>query len=599
MPTRPTTIDQTKYREVQFVGGRILEARELQLFEDLERDVPAKGKYELGSLFDPGATLNVQVQIAAVSGGYSITLLPVNTAKPMMVFVRGAFEAFTAPVITFSAQSAGFVNQVFLNYVVWCVTPDGAGGTLTDLSLVDSVTGEQTAEMGQLQVYVGADDSGPIDNVTMFDRNTVPMPMFSLAWQTGGTLVLTASTRFGSQVQAGPLQAGVVKLSTGTSQTAVAADDPSVTNARTPLDASVTTSKVKPVLPATPATTVTFTNEKGTTDSSTLAAVGTGSTNGGIGSSALVYETWSTTVSAAIGLVWSKLVQAYGVLQGFNNRITALENTVPVNLASHIGKPLGPNVHPASSLTDYIANNCAYKVVDAAGTGAILGEIDATGNYQLLNSANQGAVTTTGGTCLKDYLSLAAAVVGILETPGVVIPAFPTFAGDVIGAATANSVVKLQGKPLSNTAPTEGQGLIFTDGTWAPGTLQGLSVAKVDVPVAAPSNGVGPATMTYFIFTFGKTRVAFGNSQLRGGHVVPVPTSDWNSAVLAGSWGIVQATVSLGVLQSGGYGVQTYLDQNMTVVVNVWNAGSMFSVLNAQALGTYVNVNVIAISQDA
>jgi hypothetical protein len=61
----------------------------------------------------------------------------------------------------------------------------------------------------------------------------------------------------------------------------------------------------------------------------------------------------------------------------------------------------------------------------------------------------------------------------------------------------------------------------------------------------------------------------------------------------------VQATVSLGVLQSGGYGVQTYLDQNMTVVVNVWNAGSVFSVLNAQALGTYVNVNVIAISQDA
>ena len=37
----------------------------------------------------------------------------------------------------------------------------------------------------------------------------------------------------------------------------------------------------------------------------------------------------------------------------------------------------------------------------------------------------------------------------------------------------------------------------------------------------------------------------------------------------------------------------------MTVVVNVWNAGSVFSVLNAQALGTYVNVNVIAISQDA
>ena len=61
----------------------------------------------------------------------------------------------------------------------------------------------------------------------------------------------------------------------------------------------------------------------------------------------------------------------------------------------------------------------------------------------------------------------------------------------------------------------------------------------------------------------------------------------------------MQTTVSLGVLQSGGYGVQTYLDQNMTVVVNVWNAGSVFSVLNGQALGTYVNVSIIAISQDA
>ena len=39
MPIQPSIIDQTKYREVKFLGGRILQASELQRLEDLQRVV--------------------------------------------------------------------------------------------------------------------------------------------------------------------------------------------------------------------------------------------------------------------------------------------------------------------------------------------------------------------------------------------------------------------------------------------------------------------------------------------------------------------------------------------------------------------------------
>ena len=393
----------------------------------------------------------------------------------------------------------------------------------------------------------------------MLDRNTVSIPMFSLTWQASGVLLLTASTGFGSQVQAGPLQAGVVKLSTATSQTAIAEDDPSVTNARTPAAGSVTTASVKPVVATGSTVPVPFTNEKGLTDPGVVPTVLTGGTSGGIGSSQLVYETWGSTVNASIAYVWSKLVQAYGVLQGFNSRITALENTVPVNLASHIGKPLGPGVHPASSLTDYIANNCAFKVVDAAGTGAVIGEIDNTGNYQLLNPADQAAMTPTGGAALKDFLSLATAVAGILNTPVVVEP----------------------------------------------------TVEEVDVSVLAGINGSMPATMSYFIVTMGTVRIAFGKGRVQGGQTIPVPTTDWNGG--AGTWGAAtRATASIGAFpniapiaaaHSGSgtgwsYGATASINSAMLTSVLISTTpteSSPYPVGSAVALDIWVDVNVVAI----
>ena len=480
MPIQPSIIDQTKYREVKFLGGRILQASELQRLEDLQRDAPSQGKFELGALFDPGASLNARVQIVAQSGGYTVTLLPVDNAKPMMVFVRGAFEAFTAPAMTFYTKAAGLTDQVFVNYIVWRVTPDGAGGTLSDLSLVDGVTGEQTAEMGQIQTVVGADDSGNPDIATMFDRNTLPIPMFTLTWQTGGALNLTHSTGFGSQVQASAQTAGVMKLSTATSQTAVAADDPSVTNARAPLDASVVTSKVKPVVADTPMTVVTFSNQLGAADSTSLSAVKTGSTDGGIGSLALVYEVWKCTVSQAIGLVWSKLVQAYGVLQSFGTRITALENRPQVDLSQHVGRPLGPTVHPAVSGTGFTANNSGYQVVDAAGTHEITGEIDDQGNYRLTRADAVDEMTTAGGKCLKDYRTLAGAVKGILDTPA---PGTASSVdGDAVGPFGATVVQKIHGKSLaalpdsSSTNVTDTQMVVYNP------SINGYELAEIPSP---------------------------------------------------------------------------------------------------------------------
>lgn len=145
--TKPAAIDASKYRRVKYLGGRILQARELELMQALDKDVPNKGKYEIGAIYQPGTLLNVRFNINAAT----VSLLPVDTAKPMLVFVNGAFEAFTAPPRLFTARPAGQTDKLYVNYVLWRVTSNGENATLADAALVDASTLEPTAEMGQIQ----------------------------------------------------------------------------------------------------------------------------------------------------------------------------------------------------------------------------------------------------------------------------------------------------------------------------------------------------------------------------------------------------------------------------------------------------------------
>ena len=100
--TKPAAIDASKYRKVKYLGGQILQARELELMQALDKDVPSKGKYEIGALYDQGALLNVR----AVISGTTVTLVQVDTALPMLVFANGAFEAFTSQPVRFTARPA-------------------------------------------------------------------------------------------------------------------------------------------------------------------------------------------------------------------------------------------------------------------------------------------------------------------------------------------------------------------------------------------------------------------------------------------------------------------------------------------------------------
>src|SRR5262245_51458214 len=47
----------------------------------------------------------------------------------------------------------------------------------------------------------------------------------------------------------------------------------------------------------------------------------------------------------------------------------------------------------------------------------------------------------------------------------------PTLAGDVTGAVGTTTVARLQGRPMNNTAPTNGQQLTWNGTAWAPATL--------------------------------------------------------------------------------------------------------------------------------
>jgi len=145
--TKPTSIDASKYRRVKYLGGRILQARELELMQSLDKDVPNKGKYEIGAIYQPGTLLNVRFIISTAT----VTPVKVDSAKPMLVFVNGQFEAFTAPPCRFTARPAGQTDKLYVNFVLWRVTSNGENATLSDVALVDASTLEPTAEMGQIQ----------------------------------------------------------------------------------------------------------------------------------------------------------------------------------------------------------------------------------------------------------------------------------------------------------------------------------------------------------------------------------------------------------------------------------------------------------------
>jgi hypothetical protein len=542
---QPGSIDSTKYRTVEYIGGRILQDRELKLMQQLEGDVPQNGKFNFGALYNTGALLNVTVSIAAAT----VTLSATNPLEPMLVYLNNNWEVFATPPIMLTAGAVGVNSFIYLNYVLWRVTFDGTSGTLRDNTLVDAATHEATAEMGQLQIYVGADDHGSIDTNLMFDRNTVPYPMVILASNGLGSLTLFGMISIKDQLAASNLRPGMVAMSTATSSIAAATDDTRLSDQRTPLPLSVNTSKVQVPNITGGSINISLTDQHGATQNAVLATVATGDTNGGINSKRLFFDGWGVTINDIVTLLWGKVTGVYAVLFGHENRITTLEQATAPSYAYHIGHKLGEstpgiaqshppvvdnagdpyNTYPGFQVLGTPASNPAgqgaFSVLSAAA--AIFGMLDHSGNYQYLNpGAAPLLIDAADGYDFRDYFGFANAVLNFMRSGGT----FP-FLGDVTGPGPRSTTVAgLLNRPLSPSVPNVGDVMTWNGAAWAPqapGAQGGITNSRKDGSYAVFQwNVAGSAS---------RVEIAFGSGTVMNGSEIEIPAG----FTYAGMWRIV------------------------------------------------------------
>ena len=357
------TFNQARYRYIDWIAERILEASELdrlqQIMQGVAPDDVTRWAWDLGAIYKEGATFNVTPTVA----GTTVTLTATNSAQPMLVFVRGRWEILqtteAAPVTLATGQT-----NLYLNWQLVIVN------NTVDPSLVDSGTGEPTAEMGQLVLEVAAADTSTtaLNTSLYFQQNSGPIVLFTFAVASGtGVLTVVSSSGVKTQALASGAQAGMVSLTTTTSDgQALSSDDPSVTNTRNPNPLSVTDAAVRaPVLSG---------------GSTQPIGTGAGQDPGGINTAKLVHVPTSQTGAAVI------------------EAVRAQANATQAALAAHAPAPLGSGVHVMPTAAQVGA-------APASHVGQVLGlstshppEVDAdSGGFEVLRDPGAAAAAMDPG----------------------------------------------------------------------------------------------------------------------------------------------------------------------------------------------------------
>jgi hypothetical protein len=289
------------YRYVHYIATRVLAADELMQQQYIDRLTDAFGNpvaYDQNAIYRSGALMNVNIQIA----GTVITLQPVDSTKPMLVFCRGIWEIFTCAPLDMGTNTI-----LYLNYVV-----------------ISQPQGSDEADMAELQLSLAAVNTAGAPNPANneLEKNAVAIPVITFT-NAAGQLTIQASDNAFPQALASNTTSGLVNLTTGTSHgKALSSDDVAVTNQRVPTAASVNTSKVIPVAAV-------GTNLDGSAHVDPNAA-----NQGGIDADHLIYAAGTQTVEAALTSVAGSVAN------------------VVSTLAAHINQRLGPGVHPMPSYSD-------------------------------------------------------------------------------------------------------------------------------------------------------------------------------------------------------------------------------------------------------
>lgn len=343
-------MNTSRYRYVNWIGNRILEARELITFEGILRGVDSgnnRTTFDLNALYFEGATFNITPVVTPNST--TVTLTPTNASNPMLVFVRGRWEVLQTGEAAPVTLQSGQVN-LYLNWQLLIRT------NTDDPTLVDSFTGQPTAQMGELALQItGTDTSGTaLNSSTQFEKNTTPIVLFTFA-HSGNSLTLVSSTSVNGQALASKEKGGFVLLTTDSSSgVAASSDDSRLSDQRTPLDNSVTDAKV---------TTPTADAGRNYTSVTT-----------GISDAKIVHLPTSQTVSAAIE----------------TTRSTA--NTAAASIAGHINQPLGPGVHPMPTAVQVGAAPLSHVTLPLGVAGSHPPQVNAdSGGFQVIRDPGAAA----------------------------------------------------------------------------------------------------------------------------------------------------------------------------------------------------------------
>lgn len=360
------TFNQARYRYIDWIANRILEASELDRLQQIAQGVAPDNVtpwvWDLGALYSEGATLNVTPSI----NGRTVTLTPTNNALPMLVFVRGRWEILQtteAVAVTLAA------NQTILYLNWWLVIRDNT----VDPSLVDSATGAATAEMGELVLQVSAADNSTtaLNTALYFQQNPKPIGLFTFS--AGSPMSVVSTSGIQAQALASGSKAGFVTLSTATSNgKALSSDDPAVTNSRNPNALSVTDASVRtPVL-----------NGNGQT---LPIGTGPGQDPGGISTAKLVHVPTSQTAAAVIEAVRAEAAATDAAFTAhksapLGNGVHQMPTATQVGAApaSHVGQALGlstshpPNVNADSGGFQVLRDPGAAAQAMDAGFGILM-----------------------------------------------------------------------------------------------------------------------------------------------------------------------------------------------------------------------------------
>jgi hypothetical protein len=331
--------DSTRYREVKFLGARILQAAELNRLQDMARGQDDAGNvnfYGQSALYREGATLNVTVTITP--GTKSVALSATDGSKPMLVFCRGRWEKIKVGEISLGAPLDVTQTDIYLTWRIAKIT------SVEDPTLIDASSLEETANMGELILSIlpmtsggATTQAGAAVAGTDLSKNTTVASMFNFT-HSGVTVILNAQDNCQPQAQANSGTSGVVKLTTSTaSGVAVATDDSRMTNTRSAADGSVHDSSVR--VPVT----------AGGTNADGTAIFNLSGDIGGVSATKVILIAATQTLEA--GWNWLK-TQFNNLLARYNaheTTVLGLSNTHPMPTpaqvgaapASHVGTALG------------------------------------------------------------------------------------------------------------------------------------------------------------------------------------------------------------------------------------------------------------------